>query len=388
MAKKDRHIPQVASELTAEWFDQHMPFKARVTAVELETIGEGIGFMGELYRCALTWEGGDGTEPATVITKVPSTIESNRGVGEGLMVYEREIDCYQTMADNMGIPMPRHYYSDMDPDPAPWAQNIVFFLFERLSPKALARLMTGFVKMAGKNPRRYILVMEDIADARPPAQVEGGTLDDALVSLQILARFHAHHWGKANVMDEHARIFSCAQLPRIWQAGYLRCRDEFVEQFGSVVGPDMVALMDKVQDDLPSYLSPLGQEPSTLLHGDYRLDNVLFRPTGDVVVLDYQLLAYGRPGWDVAYFITTALTPDHRHEESQMLHVYHDALVQAGVTNYSFDQLAADCEATKLLLAHRMVGSGNDMLQTEMAGQEDSFLDLIVGRVFGWLTPA
>ena len=146
----------------------------------------------------------------------------------------------------------------------------------------------------------------------------------------------------------------------------------------------MVARLDKVQEDLPFIIEPLGAEPWSLLHGDFRLDNLLYRPDGSMVVLDYQLLGYGRPGWDVAYFITTALSPDHRRQEEHLLRHYHDALTRAGIHEYSWEQLVADSHSTKMLLAHRFVGSF-DSIDTDMADHPDSFMDVLATRVMGWI---
>ena len=53
-------------------------------------------------------------------------------------------------------------------------------------------------------------------------------------------------------------------------------------------------------------------------------------------------VSLGRPGWEVAYFITTALEPHHRVEEEMMLQRYHQGLVDAGVNGYSYEELIED----------------------------------------------
>ena len=53
--------------------------------------------------------------------------------------------------------------------------------------------------------------------------------------------------------------------------------------------------------------------PFAVVHGDYRLDNLLFDPAGaDVVVVDWQTLSVGPPTRDLAYFLGTSLTVDDR----------------------------------------------------------------------------
>ena len=51
------HIPQSGSELTAAWFTDSLGSagNATVTLVDREIVGGGIGFIGELHRCRLTW---------------------------------------------------------------------------------------------------------------------------------------------------------------------------------------------------------------------------------------------------------------------------------------------------------------------------------------------
>tara|TARA_B100000686_G_C16765030_1_gene961217 strand:- start:923 stop:2092 length:1170 start_codon:yes stop_codon:yes gene_type:complete len=389
MAKRPKVvIPQEGEEFTAEWFSECLQpqYGAAVLHVEREVIGTGIGFVGEVHRCFLQWDASRDDLPSSVIVKVPSKIPANRGLGEGLQLYEREVIAYRELANDMGLPMPKVYYTAMDDDPTPWLDKVIEFLFTYLPPKGVNWLTVKFLQLAGKSPRlrRYLLVIEDIYDARPPSQVEGGSLNDALVALTALARFHAHHWLRDSSVVVSPRIWSLDRLPKVWQASYLRNRQEFVDRFGALIGEEKLRILDQAQEDIPNLLSPLGSTPWTLLHGDYRLDNIMYRPDGSIVVIDFQILGKGRPGWDVAYFITTALNPEHKSEEESMLHHYHDVLCEEGVKDYPFSLLLEDVRLTKLLLAHRLVG-GRDAFDTELQDNDDSFVDVLVKRVVGWI---
>ena len=110
----------------------------------------------------------------------------------------------------------------------------------------------------------------------------------------------------------------------------------------------------------------------------------MFRSDGRTTVLDWQGLGWGRPGWEVAYFITTALEPDHRDEAQMMLARYHETLVAAGVDNYSYEDLIGDVTISKAILAHRMV-AGDDLLDTESENTESDFIEVLVKRVVGWV---
>lgn len=395
MGKKkssDQHIPRTADELTAAWFTEVLAAAtgsgASVTGVRIDTIGTGVGFMGEVHRCHLTWEGTD-DGPDSVIVKLPTTHPKNFAVGDGLQLYEREIVVYREFSDSLGIPMPELLYSAMDPDPAPWLERIVLFLFTVLPLRAINWLVRQFLKLAGKSTRRYVLVLEDVADARPPQQVAGGSIDDAAAALGVLARFHACNWMRDDVTDTYRRIWPVDRGSKAYQAAYLRNRDQFVERFGEELGDAVVARLDAIQPRVPELDRRLAAEPWTLLHGDFRLDNVLFRPDGSIVVLDYQGISLGRPGLDVAYFITTALTVEHREGEDRLLDVYHEALVAAGVTAYSRQMLGDDVRDAKEVLAHRIVGAA-DVLDTDLVGDPnsdgpESLIDVMQLRVLDWL---
>tara|TARA_B100000902_G_scaffold193429_1_gene184862 strand:+ start:10667 stop:11836 length:1170 start_codon:yes stop_codon:yes gene_type:complete len=389
MGKKPKlSIPQRGEEFTAEWFTEILQpqYGAAVLHVDQDVIGTGIGFVGEVYRCFLQWDASREDLPISVIVKVPSKIPANRGLGEGLQLYEREVIAYSRLGDDMGLPMPIAYFAAMDDDPTPWLDKVIEFLFTYLPPRGVNWLTVKFLQLAGKNPklRRYVLILEDIDDARPPSQVAGGSLDDALLALTSLARFHAHHWLKDSSIEISPRIWSLDRLPKVWQASYLRNREEFVSRFGTLIGPEKLQILDKAQREIPELLEPLGKPPWTLLHGDYRLDNILYRPDGSIVVIDFQILSKGRPGWDVAYFITTALNPEHKNEEDTLLRHYHNVLYSEGVSDYPFDLLLEDVRVTKLLLAHRLVG-GRDAFDTELQDSDETFVDVLVKRVVGWI---
>ncbi len=383
--KAKPHIPQSPEEFTPEWFTRTLAARdAVVTRVQTETVGEGIGFIGDLFRCSLNWSDNAPELPRSVVVKVPSSVRNNRALGEALGAYEREILIYRDIGDGLGIPMPDYVHSELDPHPAPWMFETLRWLMDTLPVGGVNWLINRLLNLPDSSMRRYVLVMEDIDDARPAAQFEGGNLEDALAALEVLARFHATNWMRSTVVDNTPLVWRINRTPKVYQATYRRNRRDFVDRFGAVVGTKLIEQLDHVQSRVPEMLDHLATEPWTILHGDYRLDNILYRSNGELVVLDYQLLTHGRPGWDVAYFITTALSPDHRSDEDHLLRTYHEALVDSGVGDYSFEQLVSDTRLSKELLAHRMVSAG-DVIRTEVEGRDESLMDLLVTRVAAWV---
>ncbi|MCK9926303.1 ecdysteroid 22-kinase family protein [Frankia sp. Mgl5] len=86
------------------------------------------------------------------------------------------------------------------------------------------------------------------------------------------------------------------------------------------------------------------QSPYSLVHGDYRLDNLMFPPDGSgVCAVDWQTIIIGLPARDLAYFLATALPPSlRRAEEVPIVSAYHGRLVELGVRGYSARECFAD----------------------------------------------
>jgi thiamine kinase-like enzyme len=82
-------------------------------------------------------------------------------------------------------------------------------------------------------------------------------------------------------------------------------------------------------------------EPSrySLMHGDYRLDNLLFDPDESrVTVVDWQTLGVGLPARDLSYFTATSLSPELRAaSEEELVDSYYEALIRYSVTDYDRD---------------------------------------------------
>jgi hypothetical protein len=73
-----------------------------------------------------------------------------------------------------------------------------------------------------------------------------------------------------------------------------------------------------------------------LIHGDYRLDNLMIGPGANVSAIDWQTLSVGLPARDLAYLLGTSLTPAQRSEsEVGLVSMYCEALLPHGVTGYT-----------------------------------------------------
>jgi len=125
---------------------------------------------------------------------------------------------------------------------------------------------------------------------------------------------------------------------------------------------------------LQSLVDAVDRPPFTLVHGDYRLDNLFFTAGGDVAVIDWQLPFRGHSGaFDLALLMASSLTSDDRTRlMTSLTQFYLDELARNGVTGFGHADLrtALGAAAGQLLarcpIAHQ-VPSANDRAATMRA---------------------
>ncbi len=259
---------------------------AQVSGLRTELVGTGQ--MGSSVRLQLTYDGGAG--PTTLVAKLPATDPTSRETGLATRAYEKEIRFYQQLASTVQVRAPACHHADIDVE-------------------------TG----------SFVLVLEDLAPARQGDQLAGCDPDVAEVVVRQAARLHAPRLGDralaeldwlASSTPERRRDLAAA-LPVLW-AG-------FCERYDGRLDADTIALGERFVPDVARYYaSARGAE--TIVHGDYRLDNLLFGdPSGDtpVAVVDWQTTSLGVPVADVAYFLGAGLTTDERRAvERDLLDAY------------------------------------------------------------------
>src|SRR5439155_9185706 len=105
------------------------------------------------------------------------------------------------------------------------------------------------------------------------------------------------------------------------QALYQGVWSGFVDRYGGALDAAQVALAERFGAALARW-SGERQGPSTVVHGDYRLDNMLFgSATGGypVAVVDWQTCAHGPGASDASYFLGAGLPVDVRRRHQRDL---------------------------------------------------------------------
>jgi Phosphotransferase enzyme family len=85
--------------------------------------------------------------------------------------------------------------------------------------------------------------------------------------------------------------------------------------------------------------------PRTLIHGDFRVDNLLFQGGGATrrcIVLDWESADIGCGLGDVAWLLAGCLPSITTEQEQRLLRVYHHALVAGGQGDYTWEACSVD----------------------------------------------
>ena len=147
----------------------------------------------------------------------------------------------------------------------------------------------------------------------------------------------------------------------------------FLERYGDRLEAAHVALLEAFLPRLGGWMAR-ARGPQTVVHADFRLDNMLFTP-GDPapVVVDYQTVSWGCGAYDLAYFVGGSLEPEMRRAHvDDLLAGYHGALVDHGVTGYPLDQLRADYR--RECFGGLMMAVGASMMVKQTARGDEMFI--------------
>jgi thiamine kinase-like enzyme len=351
------NLPMTLSDVSSEWLTDALRAGGvtdgtAVTAFDWQILGEGVGFIGQLARIRLQYDRDEPGAPESVVAKFPSPIAQNRGFGVVARLYETEIRFYHDLARHVPVRVPRLYYGAFDPEAA--SSRFVAGLLARLPGRVTMALLGTLTSAAAKNDRRYALLIEDLGSAHVGDQVAGCDLPTARAALRALARLHGSMWNSPEL--ENAWLQPIDADAALVHGLFKRTWPLFTERYRQFL-PNIDALGTWLDRNGKRILHRFAQRPRTLLHGDYRLDNLFFDTPGEdapdgVTVIDFQGIRAGNPMVDVAYFLRPNVAPEHADAaEDGLVRAYHDELVAAGVADYPWEDCRRDYAIAQAWLA-------------------------------------
>lgn len=266
-----------------------------VTGLSWEPIGTGQ--VGDSARFHLTYSGG-ATGPATLAAKFPAEDATSRATAAMLGLYEKEVNFYRELAPQLDCRTPRIHAAEID-------------------------METG----------DFILLFEDLGPARGGNQLEGCSVEEARQAIVQAAALHAPSWGNEDILGRdwlHANAEAAEKV----RAMYPHAQAVFKERYADQLEPEFM----KICEDLAASTAWLEREHPklSLVHGDFRLDNMLFDILGGdepIAVLDWQTLGVGNGLTDIGYFLGCGIGDSLRREyERELLDLYHREMAKRGVT--------------------------------------------------------
>lgn len=292
-------IPASLDEIDAEFVGAAL--SAEVASVRRERIAVGEGFLGELARVFIDYAPGS-SGPATLIAKIPTTDGALKPVGLMLDVYEREHRVYREVVPQLRVRTPAVHCNLGDAETA-----------------------------------RYCLLIEDIAHLTAGDQAAGCTLAQARAAMAAAAGLHGRWWGKADTLAWVPPIDSDLNLglQDLYEAAFPAAVDEF----GELIGADVIAHLERFLPTVRDMLTGYGPMSRTLVHNDFRLDNMFF-DDDELVLIDWQLLGRGEGMGDVCQFLSANISSDLRRAlEQELLRLYFETTSEQGSGYLNFDDL-------------------------------------------------
>jgi hypothetical protein len=178
----------------------------------------------------------------------------------------------------------------------------------------------------------FVLVLDDVVGAVPGDQVAGCDAEQAGLALRALARLQAP---VLNDLALGTREYLNLENP-INQGLMTMLLPGFLERYAGRVKPQHAEVLNTFVAAGDAWFADR-RPPLGLVHGDFRLDNLLFTDDSCTVV-DWQTMTWGPALMDASYFLGTGLGVEERREhEERLIRGYHDELVANGVQNFAWE---------------------------------------------------
>jgi Phosphotransferase enzyme family len=289
-------IPRSPSDVTPQWLQAVL--QAEVASVDVTPIGTGQ--TGATYRLSVSYAAEQPDLPSTFAIKLSSQDDAVRE--RVALGYRSEHAFYTGVADVVRVPIPKHYHCE--------------------------------ISSAGGD---FVLLLADMAPAVQGDQVGGCTQEEAALGVRALAGLHGPTWCDPKWADFPGLAMSMPNDDAAKGLGDIAVMATQItlQRLGArMSAEDRATVIEAMSMVTPWLLAD--RDRFSLMHGDYRLDNMLFDPDRTTVtVVDWQTLGAGLPARDLAYFTGTSLLPAARTlADEDLVAAYHAELSGYGIVDY------------------------------------------------------
>jgi hypothetical protein len=300
-----RNHPRHLADVTAEWLTTCLRaagVHGEVGSFEAQLIGDGVGLMATLHRLRLSYSQGSG--PECVVVKFPGELEANLAIAAQFGLFRREVEFYRVAASRTSMTLPKIYAAEIDEDSS------------------------------------FVLLMEDLGGLRTGDQVAGLDEHEAAAAIDELVKLHSSFWGAVDdgEFDFAPRVDAAGQADVMHTIAIVSW-DSMNAVFGDAVPPTMNAVRERFQNAIPAMHDWLGSAPTTLIHSDFRLDNLMLGGSGEsssVVTIDWQGVLRSRGIEDVAFLLSQSMPVELRPGcERALVERWRLGLEAAGIQDYT-----------------------------------------------------
>ena len=283
-------FPVHPDEVTPQWLGAVLG--ARVDGVRWEPIGTGQ--VGDSVRFHVA----SSAAPATLAGKFPAADPASRGTAALFGLYRKEVEFYRQAAPLLGVRVPKTYAAQVSEDGAD-----------------------------------FILLFEDCGPARQGDQIASCSLEDARAAIVQAAALHATSWENSALLDAEWIQPAPGHGDRV-AAMYPQAQAVFRDRYAETLEPEFMEVCEQLAEAAGKVFTRQ-QAPRCIVHGDFRLDNMLFDIHGGaeaVAILDWQTVTTGRGMTDIAYFIGCGLGETMwRAHERELLGLYFAEMERRGI---------------------------------------------------------
>ena len=227
-----------------------------------------------------------------------------------------------------------------------------------------------------------VLVLEDVYLAVQGDVLRGCTDVQAEAVIRALARVHAASWrGREDALRPGLpRWRPDSMEPSRWKDAIRRAQ----ERFPGTLTSDVADGIRDLPDEVANSVERLTRGPRSWIQVDTHLDNVLWRPDGTAVLLDWSSAAIGPPSVDLARFLTEGVVSASEQDRlDALLSTYVEELKVRGIAAVGLTDLRSTVALALRPLLQGAVGWAGRH-DVELSGRPGSLCRNLLQSVCDW----
>lgn len=301
-------FPHSFDQITVDWLNSVLRDGGVITddaleSVEIQSTKAGFGARGSYTRLRLNYSRQKPGVPQSLFAKFSLGDQEMRA--RYAQMYKSEVNFYREIAPLVGLRTPRCYFAGMDVDSG-----------------------------------HSLLLLEDLA-GRAGDNLVGCSTGEAEKLFGRIAAFHARWWESVQLSRWKWLPSYGEDYPAWMSYRLLKAWPIFRRKYDEMLSGWVVSAAERALRQIPEIFQTFAAGPTTFTHGDFALDNVRFDlPDAPLVLYDWQLVRRAPGARDISWFLVRSLPISQRRaDEDYLVRSYYEALVEAGIHDYSLENL-------------------------------------------------